>query len=196
MLVEAGIEAFGTRGFHATTVREICAKARLTERYFYESFANREALYIAVYEHLTTQLRDAVVAALLPARRDAGAMARAALRMLFQSFKDDPRLMRILFIDVFTISDEVTRLSRRTTESFAELVRTMVESLYPGLSGSGYDLRLVAHGLVGAFMNTAMHWAYGGYAEPVDVVVRNCAVMFEALGAYVEHGGLQGPASA
>lgn len=188
MLVAAGIEVFGTQGFHAATVREVCAEAKLTERYFYESFPNREALYVAVYEHLTTRLRDALVTALLPAPRDAGAMARAALRMLFQSMKDDPRLMRILFTDVFTVSDEVDRLSRRTTESYAELVRGMVESLYPKVRDSGFDVRLVAHGLVGAFMNTAMHWAYGGYAEPVDVVVRNCALLFEALGAYVERG--------
>ena len=34
-LIEAGINAFGERGYHAVTVRELCAEAQLTERYFY-----------------------------------------------------------------------------------------------------------------------------------------------------------------
>src|ERR1700742_1768346 len=48
-LLEAGIEAYGTRGFHAVGVRDVCGLAKLTERYFYESFENREALFLAVY---------------------------------------------------------------------------------------------------------------------------------------------------
>ena len=37
-LIEAGIEAYGTHGFFAVTVKDICNEAKLTERYFYESF--------------------------------------------------------------------------------------------------------------------------------------------------------------
>ncbi|TJY62284.1 TetR/AcrR family transcriptional regulator [Sinimarinibacterium sp. CAU 1509] len=184
MLIDAGLEVFGTVGFHAATVRAICTHANLTERYFYESFENREALFAAVYEHLVSHLRDALVAALLPAPRDVGTMARAGLTTLFGAMRDDPRYMRILFVDVFTVSDEVDRLSRRATGGFAQLVQTLVETMYPQDRRAGLDPRLVAHGLVGAAMNTVMYWAYGGYKEPLETVVHNCAVLFEALGAY------------
>src|SRR5690606_9237384 len=49
-LLDAGLKCFGTVGFRAAGVRDICAEAQLTERYFYESFKNREALFLAVYE--------------------------------------------------------------------------------------------------------------------------------------------------
>ncbi len=193
MLIEAGADVFGEHGFHAATVREICKRAKLTERYFYESFANREALFAAVYEQLTQNLRDEMVAALLPAPRDVGAMARAGLTTLFVSMRDDPRLMRILFVDVFTVSDEVDRLSRRTTGAFAQLLQTLVDSFYPADRRGGLDTNLIAHGLVGACMNLVMYWAYGGYKEPLESVVHNVAVLFEALGAYV--GGAEAPAA-
>ncbi len=193
MLIDAGLEVFGTVGFHAATVRAICAHAKLTERYFYESFDNREALFAAVYEHLTGSLRDALVAALLPAPRDVGAMARAGLNTLFGAMRDDPRYMRILFVDVFTVSDEVDRLSRRATGGFAQLVQTLVETMYPEDRRAGLDPRLISHGLVGAAMNTVMYWAYGGYKEPLDAVVHNCAVLFEALGAYLPQAPLTKP---
>lgn len=63
-LVEAGLDAFGTRGFHLTGVRDVCASARLTERYFYESFKNLEALFLAVYEAAVERVRSAVTRAL------------------------------------------------------------------------------------------------------------------------------------
>jgi len=44
-LMEAGLQAYGTQGFFSVTVRDICIEAKLTERYFYESFKNSEALF-------------------------------------------------------------------------------------------------------------------------------------------------------
>ena len=58
--MEAGFEAFGLRGYHSVTVREICAEARLTERYFYESFKDREALFSAIYERQVGVLRERI----------------------------------------------------------------------------------------------------------------------------------------
>ncbi len=186
MLIDAGIEIFGTRGFHATTVKEICAQAKLTERYFYESFANREALYAAVYEQMTGRLRDAMVTALIKPERAVGILARSALTTLFGAMRDDPRLVRILFVDVFTVSHDVNQLSMRTTRSFAELIKAMIEGLYPDPKRSPSDTFLIANGLLGALLNTIMHWAYNGYQESLDDVVRNNTTLFEALGAHFE----------
>ncbi|RYZ81831.1 MAG: TetR/AcrR family transcriptional regulator, partial [Moraxellaceae bacterium] len=51
--IEAGIQLMGRTGYRSATVRALCAEAGLTERYFYQSFQNTEALLIAVINHLT-----------------------------------------------------------------------------------------------------------------------------------------------
>ena len=43
-LLLAGLEVFGTDGYARATIKSICSKAQLTERYFYESFKNKEDL--------------------------------------------------------------------------------------------------------------------------------------------------------
>ena len=48
-LIEAGVELFGTRGYANTSVKAICGEAGLTERYFYETFPDREGLLIEIY---------------------------------------------------------------------------------------------------------------------------------------------------
>ncbi|MGH9792076.1 MAG: TetR/AcrR family transcriptional regulator, partial [Candidatus Acidiferrales bacterium] len=56
-LIQAGVQVFGTKGFHSATVKQICAEAGLTERYFYESFENLNALFLATYDHELERLR-------------------------------------------------------------------------------------------------------------------------------------------
>src|SRR6478752_6322871 len=75
-LIEAGLETYGKLGFHAVGVREICAAAHLTERYFYESFENREALFLAAYDLAVARIRRAMEAALATEQGDVSTMAR------------------------------------------------------------------------------------------------------------------------
>src|SRR5690606_12857510 len=82
-LLAAGLERVGTVGYRAATVRSVCAEAGLTERYFYESFANGEALLVAVYEDAVARLDAAITAAVGAAEPQLGAMARAGLEALF-----------------------------------------------------------------------------------------------------------------
>ena len=62
-LLDAGLELFGTRGYGTTGVKDVCREAGLTDRYFYESFADSEALFLAVFDRLTDELFEAVAAA-------------------------------------------------------------------------------------------------------------------------------------
>ena len=47
-ILAAALEVFGRQGYAATTVKQICTEAELTERYFYESFTDKEAMLMAL----------------------------------------------------------------------------------------------------------------------------------------------------
>lgn len=180
--VQAGLELFGTRGFAACGVRELCAQARLTERYFYESFANREALFQAVYEQAFARLRNAVTVAIASAPQDISQLSRQAIRAVLQTLRDDPRLSRILLIDVLDIGAEVSAQSRLATQSFVRIVGELVAAMYPQLPAHGVEVELLANGLVGSTLHLIMHWAFGGFREPLESIVAHCALFYEALG--------------
>jgi AcrR family transcriptional regulator len=180
-LLQAGIDLFGTRGYHAVTVREICAAAGLTERYFYESFRDREQLFGAVYEHLNTQLAQKLAAAVTGAGGDVELMARRGLRAYFEQTRDDPKGARIMLIEHFGLSADMDRLSRRTAIGFVEMLR---QTLAPRLLGSRrreLDPDLLATGLVGGVIFSAMRWVLSGYQQPLDAVVDNSAAIFTSL---------------
>ena len=180
-LIEAGLEVFGARGFHGVRVRDICVQARLTERYFYESFENREALFLAVYDHAVARIREAIVAAIAASPRDVVPTARGALRAFLETLQGEPRLARILLIDVLTVGKDVANQSRLATQSFADLVRDLVHHLYPDIDALGLEPQLIANGLVGSAVYQAMQWAFNGFKQPLETVLDHCVLFYEAL---------------
>jgi AcrR family transcriptional regulator len=183
-LVEAGLTVIGTQGYNAATVRAICAEAGLTERYFYESFDNREALLTAVYEQCIEQLTQAILGAIqtiVPPAPDTA--SRAGLQAFFETLQRDPRIGRVLFIEVLGVSEGVDDLYRRTTFSFTQLVLQVSRPLYPGGRIPVRDEELLATGLVGVIIMIATRWILGGYDKPLDVVVESSLAIFNAVNA-------------
>jgi AcrR family transcriptional regulator len=182
-LVEAGLTVIGTQGYNAATVRAVCAEAGLTERYFYESFANREALLTAVYEQCIERLTGSILDAIQNVAQAPDTLSRAGLTAFFETLQRDPRISRLLFIEILGVSKAVDNLYRRTTFSFTQLVLQVSRPLYPGGRIPVRDEELVATGLVGAMIMIATRWVLGGYDKPLDVVVQSSLDIFIAVNA-------------
>lgn len=185
-LIQAGLETFGLRSFQATTVKDICAEARLTERYFYESFSNREELFSAVYEHCIQTLRLVLVQSLSRLPPDPKVMTRSALQTLFTALRDDPRMARVLFIDVLIVHGSMDKHSIVAIQGFTDLLQAYLQMLFPQLGRARLDPSLISTGLVGAVVLLVTRWVITGFKESLDDMVRNCSALFEAMVVYVE----------
>ena len=89
-LIDAGFDLLGTEGDAGTTVRAVCQRARLNPRYFYESFADRDELLVAVYDHVVAELGETVAAAVLEPRDDPEAATRAGIGTIVRYIADGP----------------------------------------------------------------------------------------------------------
>jgi AcrR family transcriptional regulator len=161
-------------------VRELCAQAHLTERYFYESFKDREALFAAVYEDQIQRLRREFTAAVMPLAPKVEAMARAGLGVYFRNLQHDARVARVLMIDVLTVSADMERRALEATFGFADLLNEMTMALVPRDTKIPADPDLLATGLIGSCVHVAMRWIAGGYHQPVDIVIDTSMILFVA----------------
>lgn len=180
-LLDAGLRRFGSAGFHAVGVREVCADAHLTERYFYESFRNREALFLAVYDMALQRIRAAVIAAVMATESDPRTMARAGQRALLESLRADPCLARVLFIEALSVNGEVSRQSRIGMQAFSEIVAALLLNLFPKLSTHGVEPGLLADGLIGSTVHIVMHWASDEFRTPLETILDHCVLFYDAL---------------
>lgn len=184
-LIEAGVELLGTRGFSDTTVTAVCATSGVTERYFYENFTGRDALFEAVFAHLLAITQRAVLDAVLAAPHSADAKARAAIGAFVDLIVADPRLARIGFVE--SLAQPTLRALRQASlRSFSDLVADQAEAFYgPVPVGHAPRVRLAAVLLTGGLFETLMHWLDGDLALSRDEIVDSCALAFAAVGAGV-----------
>lgn len=186
--VQAGIQLFGTAGYAATTTRNLCAEAGLTQRYFYESFDSLDSLFIEVVNLLGERLHAQLLQAIAQAPEDPEARVAATLHAYFNGIRSDARVGRILLAEIYGVGGRTEPLVRGFVAGFAEIVRLNLIGAYPALAQRrDIDVRMLAAGCIGATHHIALNWVLGGYAEPVASIARTAGCIYsgavrEALG--------------
>lgn len=179
--LQAGKTVFGEIGFRAATLRGICCEAGLTERYFYESFDNPLDLFTAVHDRQLEHLREVLTAAIAQAPREPEAMTRSVIEAYYALLRSDPRLTRILIIEIYGTTQDMERLYQRGIQDFADMIRDLVAANIGAAADPELDPGLLATCLVGAAVHLATHWHLNGYAEPLGTIVANCLAIFRGL---------------
>ncbi|MGW4635213.1 TetR/AcrR family transcriptional regulator [Nocardia sp. NPDC004415] len=182
-ILEAALELFGTDGFAATSVKQICRTAGLTERYFYESFKDRQACLVGLYNDLVADLRVATEAAVAAAgTAEVAAAAHDGLAAFIGHLTDDPRRARVILIEVVGVSAEIEELRHGVLRAFAELIGA-VSAIEPGVDAADEDTRLTAIALSGAVNNLLVDWMMTGRSQSPDVLTRVCSTLFVSAAA-------------
>jgi AcrR family transcriptional regulator len=176
--VAAGVHLFGTKGYPATTIREICRRARLTERYFYESFPDREALLLAAYEFVVEQTTAAVAAALADAPADPEQRARAGLGAFVSSLAADRRWARVQLLEVVGVSTALEHRRRETMHAFADVIAANAAELVPEAERSALDTVLTTRALVGATHELLLDWTLGHLDATPDRLIDHCVGLY------------------
>jgi AcrR family transcriptional regulator len=183
-LIDTAIELMGTRGAADTTVTAVCATSGVTSRYFYQHFADRDALLRAVAEQLRTTMQGAIVAAIPEGSLTPDALAQAPIRAMLTMIHDDPRLARILFVESGT-EPTLRRLRSELMASFADLVWQQAR-LHLDISDSAVKVGELAAILgVGGVFEVLRRWADGELDYSPDQLVEHCAGLLGSLAGYI-----------
>ncbi|HEY1489319.1 MAG TPA: hypothetical protein VGF84_24655 [Micromonosporaceae bacterium] len=91
VLITTALDALHADGLGGVSVRSICTRARLTPRYFYESFADLDALLVATIDAVVEEVADAGLAALAAAPDDLAARVHATIDAAYGVVATDPR---------------------------------------------------------------------------------------------------------
>jgi AcrR family transcriptional regulator len=181
-LLDAGLELLGTEGYSgATTVRAVCAQARLTPRYFYESFADLDALLLAVFDEIADELATEILKAVTPPPGDATQTARAAIATGVQTLTADLRKARVLFIEALG-SEALAERRRQTLRGFASLVAAQGRAFYGVSSSRDRLIELSSLMLVGGLAEAFAAWLDGTVPVTEEQLIEDCTALFVAAG--------------
>lgn len=178
-LIDAGFSLLGTEGSAAVTMRGVCREAKLTERYFYESFANREDLLLGVLAATADTARTALVDALLKGPTEMRPLIRHVVLAFTDFVTEDPRRGRVLLIESLAAPE----LAPRAGELVGEFTQTIAQALRGfELAGDEVDIELNAQAVFGS-----MAYLFQAWLEQRIVLDRERLV--EHLSQIIEHLG-------
>lgn len=172
-LIEAAIKVYGEVGYRNATVKTVCAAAELTQRYFYESFANSEVLLIAAYIDVTERLHAEMMAAGDAAR--GAARTASVLTLYFTRLQENPQPARVFLLEMHGIGAAVDAVQM-------DAMKRMSSVLLPR-AADGADAKLAAKapmslaeiGAMGAVISIARRWVAQDYQQPIGEVIATAA---------------------
>jgi AcrR family transcriptional regulator len=180
-LLRAGFALFGGKGYASTTVEQICKRAGVIPRYFYESFESREALLTEVFTSIVEDAEAAVLNAISSAPSAPLARASAVLGAFVHSYLDDPRRARIVCMEVGGVSPTLERLRWTEMRRFAHVIeleceRLAIEGVLPKRS-----FRMGAVALAGATNQLMIDWLSQRERPPVEAVHAEVVLLFASV---------------
>lgn len=141
--IAAGVQLLGDEHGPTLTIRSVCRAAALTERYFYESFTDRDEFVRAVYDDVCTRALTALLSAHTP---------REAVEAFVSLMVDDPVRGRVLLLAPAT-EPVLTHSGAQWMPNFIEMLQRKLTRI-----GDPAIQHMVATGLIGAL--TALFSAY------------------------------------
>lgn len=151
--MEAGLDLLGTVGWQGATVRAACQRAGLTPRYFYESFADRDELLVAIFDGIMADVTRVVVAARPAGPRE---FLQATMTGFVQVVTDDPRKGKVAFIEALG-SEALMRKRLDTARMFAAALAAQVRAA----GGDGGAVETACLIAAGGLIETMIAWLSG-----------------------------------
>lgn len=180
-LLEAGLELYGEHGFFSVTVKDICQHAKLTERYFYESFKNNTDLFKSVYLALIDDLQQRIVSAVLQVAPKPEDMIRTGLSELLHRLHNEKGLARILFIDAVLVQEVYGSAVVEANARFEQVIAEFMALIVAQHPLPHRQLALIASGLNGYVAYVVIRWVLGQFTVPFDEILQVCMMVYQGI---------------
>ncbi|WP_194832125.1 TetR/AcrR family transcriptional regulator [Nocardia sp. XZ_19_369] len=177
-LLDAATELFAEHSYSGTSIEQICQRAYVGTKGFYDHFDSKEACYIALLEQLTAQIQQRVIAG-AAAAADLAWPERAVpvIEAFVHAIADDPRLAKVTFGEAGGISPAVERM-RRSNRRWSAAFLDRVWSGEPASDAGVQRARLaLALATIGGMFELVADWLHhhddGGAPDGVDTLTED-----------------------
>jgi AcrR family transcriptional regulator len=164
------------RDISELTVRQVCRRAGLASRYFYESFTDKDEFVSGVFDWVVADLATTTQAAVaaVPAREQ----SRAGMANIVRTIADDARIGRLLFST--QLANSV--IARKRAESTALFAMLSGQHAGDALRMPANDrIKAGAHFAVGGVGQTLSAWLAGDVRLGPDQLVDQLALLLDEL---------------
>jgi AcrR family transcriptional regulator len=161
-ILDAALDVFSSRGYHAASIDEIAQKAGISKALIYEHFPSKKDLHASLLERHTLDIFERLAQS--AATPDPGEVRlRAGVDAFLQWVETHPRAFRLLFRDNFErdVAELLFTLQQQATAAIAGLMATEpIAEVHNDVSDAERRLavEMFAQQLSGSVQSLALWW--------------------------------------
>ncbi|MEV6339668.1 TetR/AcrR family transcriptional regulator [Nocardia vinacea] len=170
-LLEAALDLIGESGAGGVTMRAVCRRANLTDRYFYESFASRDELLDVLYRQVADEFLEPMTAfAAADPSRD-----RVLSEILVDKVLADPRKSRLFLVEPYSS----TGLGQTTIAVMPVFTKVLQDHLFAHIDDP-VRRRLAALTMASGNAGMFSAWLNGSLRATREQVIDHCVATLAA----------------
>jgi AcrR family transcriptional regulator len=180
-LLEAALDEFTSRGYHKTKIADLCTRAGVSTRNFYEKFASKEALLLELHAHINNEAMRRMLP-VLDSLADAEPLTR--ITTLVDTFVGavtaDPRFPRLNYVEAPGISQAMEVQHRDWFTRYTDFIESECDRAADAGLAPKRNYHLTAIALVGAVTGILREWQAHQPPLPVQDVATEIRAVFLA----------------
>ncbi|WP_280232836.1 TetR/AcrR family transcriptional regulator [Nocardia cyriacigeorgica] len=178
-LLEAALDLIGESGAAGVTMRAVCRRANLTDRYFYESFASRDELLDVLYRQVAEEFLEPMTAF---AVADDPSRDRSLSEVLVDKVLEDPRKSRLFLVEPYSS----TGLGQTTIAVMPAFTRLIQDHLFSQIADP-VRRRLAAVTMASGNAGMFSAWLGGSLRADRAEIIDHLVAMITAYRGLYQH---------
>jgi len=175
-ILASALQLFGTRDYDDVTVADVCTGARVSKRYFYEHFVDREDLVRALHREQNEWLLAGIVSATPETPGTLEEMLRPAVRQLLTLLRANPERAQVIYINAPRMETRRRGVLREDAQFLASMLRRVGPHPKDQIR---YERMLLA--LVAGLSEVIIDWLSRGMTDDLDALASDLAAYCQAV---------------
>jgi AcrR family transcriptional regulator len=175
-ILASALQLFGTRDYDEVTVADVCTAARVSKRYFYEHFVDREDLVRALHKEQNEWLLAGVVSAMPGTPGALDEMLQPAVHQLLTMLRANPERAQVIYINAPRMETRRRGVLREDAQFLAGILRRV--GVHPK-DETRYERMLLA--LVAGLSEVIIDWLSRGMTDDLDELADDLAAYCQAV---------------
>ncbi len=163
LLIDAALDTIAEQGVSNLRVRAISERARLNDRYFYESFPDCQALVLATFEDQFDRALAGVMDILSDSPPNLELRTRTIIEFTFRFIDEDPRRPRLLI--ELQSAEALAERRREVIGVLTQVVVAQMGELLGEAAGTDENTSLTALTIIAGLLELTSQW----YRQQIDV---------------------------
>ncbi|MET3684237.1 AcrR family transcriptional regulator [Alkalibacillus flavidus] len=152
-LIEASIELFAERGFHATSVQQIVDEAQVAKGSFYNYFTSKNDLLRAIYDYYYSQIEQAMVNETKQASTASESFVYQ-LDVVFKFLLNHKALIQMVLKEQVPIDRDIERfMTEMKQQHYRWLESNIISMQGDAVKPYLYDIVVMVDGVIQSYMN-------------------------------------------